>query len=145
MDALQELINRKRGEVGKLKADLATVSEELRILEIADSLRPSAIDAPPPQGKPSENLPSVGRKIGDISKVWRKILGTAFHRNTPLSYEDIAVIAEEHDVKVAMPSVRERVRRLVSSGFLSGDSASGFMVTEDAVKRFNFTNENGRS
>jgi len=56
--------------------------------------------------------------------------------NRRLSYTGIHEVASEAGVKTQLPNVRERVRTMAENGLLKGSPGQGFIVTTEAVARF---------
>ena len=157
MDALEHEIESLRAERDGCIKRLSEIDTVLSAMERASSLRPlpreGGLKSRSPQPVvvrkgPTDFLPSrkgAGRRAGDISKEWREILSEIYKQSSPQTYEDIADIAEMLGSNVQLSSVRDRVRNLLKSNFLSGDLENGFIVTQNAVERFGFTNENAPS
>lgn len=144
MDALERMISEKRSEVAALLTRAELLKAELSALELAARLRPvadsrthSRVSAPNPARA------GGGRKPGDISHDWRGILGDIYRLGMAVDYEMIAEVAKDRGVELAMSSIRDRVRNLTRTGLMTRDTHQGFVVSEDAVKRFGFTKENG--
>lgn len=139
MDALDKLIADKETEVSGLRERIVVLEAELSALRLAAELRPVATSKRPAKSSRTGG----GRRPGDISQTWRDILSSMFCADkAPYSYDDIGGFARSLGNELAASSIRDRVRSLKESGFLEGDARSGFTVTEDAVKRFDFTKEN---
>lgn len=143
MDALDKMIGEKRAEVSELQARVDVLRAELAALEMAAKLRPSSSAAQSRGGYAAPKRSGGGRRPGDISHEWRGILEGVYRLGMAVDYEMIAEIADERGSKLAMSSVRDRVRNLTRTGLMAGDTTQGFVVTEDAVERFGFTKENG--
>lgn len=143
MDALDQMISEKRAEVSGLKDRIKVLEAELAALELAASLRPAAKSGQYPATRPK---PSVGkgggRRKGDISMDWRRILSKVHALKRRVSYEDVSEIAAASGNPLEMASIRDRVRNLVRTGLMEGDASIGFSVTPNAVERFSFANEN---
>jgi|GEM_PF-6642517 len=139
MDALDQRIASEQKELDRLREQARAKEIVLEALKEAASLRPVHVadilkpKAPPKQG---------GKPKGAISNTWRNTLKAIWLFGGPESYESIQKFHKGvNDVELGMASVRDRVRSLVEGGFMSGDAASGFTVTEYAAQRFGFTTE----
>jgi hypothetical protein len=143
MDALERMISEKRSEVAALLARADLLKAELSALELAARLRPVADSRTHSRVVvPNPARAGGGRKPGDISHDWRGILGDVYRLGMAVDYEMIAEVAKERGTELAMSSIRDRVRNLTRTGLMEGDTQQGFVVSEDAVKRFGFTKEN---
>lgn len=155
MDALEQEIESLRTERERCMKRLSEIETVLSAMERAASLRPllsrkgvsfARATQPVVVDAGSGGSPAVrkggGRRAGDISKEWREILSEIYKQGLPQTYENIADIAEILGSNAQLSSVRDRVRHLLKSGFLSGDVENGFIATQDAVERFGFTKGN---
>ena len=151
MDALDRLILDKRGDGDKLRAALLKNEAEIAVLELAARLRPVAAasiamvdvdkrDALRTTGATPRH--GGGRKPGDISHAWRRVLAGMNSQEGRLSYDRITALTAQYGLKVTLSSVRDRVRNFLATGLVEGDPENGFAVTQDAVERFGFTKEN---
>jgi hypothetical protein len=154
MDKLDQLIANKQAEIDKAKEQLEKLQQqleaqanrqnrlaiELETLRQAARLRPSASKSPPHGSTPKSARKSVrrkgGRQRGAISAEWRDVLAAIRSQHQRVFYEDIRNIATEQGIVTKMPNVRERVRSMAENGLLSGDQEIGFLVTAEAVRRF---------
>ena len=149
MDALDQEITRLRTEKERLATRLKEIDMELPVLDRAAKLRPAQYVRSDQKTDSTTSIVAVvksvgGRKKGDISKVWRTILLEMYKLRKPQSYQDISDVAEFMGTSVQLNSVRERIRGLIASEYITGTVESGFTVTENAVKRFGFIKENDR-
>lgn len=145
MDALDQAISAKRDEIARLRASLDVLSAELAALEYAATLRPATTSrggraAVSPAETPRKS--AGGRRPGDISLQWRKILGEVYRRGIPLDYDAISDVARSQGKEIGLASIRDRIRNLANSGLVDGDPSAGFIVTEMAAQRFGFTKNN---
>lgn len=157
MDA-KTLLHEQRQLVEKLRKEAAEVqrrlemaaAEERAMLRLWEVV--SSEDAPPVQGSVEpmktahsgeKRRRSGGRPPGAITKNWQDVLRQLYGQAS-LPYSVIA-----HEVmrvtgsQIEPSSVRDRVRAMVRMGFMSGDAATGFTVTEAAAQRFGFRNNEG--
>lgn len=144
MDALDKMIADKRAERDALGERVRLLDAEIAALETAARLRPVA-SSPAPRN--AERAPTTtkrgggGRRPGDISMQWRKILADVHELGGVDSYDQIAEIATMHGAQLALSSVRDRVRNLLATGLMEGGAGDGFRVTEQAAERFGFAKE----
>jgi hypothetical protein len=144
MDALDKMIADKRAERTGLAEQVRLLDAEIAALETAARLRPvMAAHAPisTERAPASTRRGGGGRRPGDISMQWRAILSDIHELGGVDSYDRIAEIAATHGTKLAISSVRDRVRNLLATGLIEGAVGNGFRVTSTAVERFGFTKE----
>lgn len=144
MDALDKIIAERRTEVSTLQSRINAINTELAALELAARLRPATSTrsaAPRPVVSTSGKRPLGGRRPGDISHTWRGILKGVYQLDMPVDYEMVAEVAKERGIILAPSSVRDRVRNFIKNGLMEADK-DGFTVTQNAVERFGFTDEN---
>ena len=147
MDALEKLIADKIRRRDELDREQLTLVAEIDALQLAARLRPAhqrqdMVGRGEPKAISAQPRSGGGRKPGDISHSWRRVLGAMHVFGEPHSYDSIADIAKRQGLDISISSVRDRVRNLVSTGLVEGDSDTGFTVTQDAVERFGFIKEN---
>jgi hypothetical protein len=144
MDALDKIIADRRIEASTLKVRIVALEAELAALELAARLRPSTMASPTFARSTLEvaaKRASGGRRPGDISHTWRGILQGVYDLDMPVDYEMVAEVAKERGTIIALTSVRDRVRNFIKNGLMV-EAGNGFIVTQDAVERFRFTNDN---
>lgn len=84
-----------------------------------------------------------GRQPGAITRQWQEVLKRLYGHGR-LHYEVFhATYAEVADAPITLSGVRDRVRKLVGMGWVSGDTSSGFEVTEAAASRYGFKMNEG--
>lgn len=147
MDALEKLIADKIRRRDELERERLTLVAEIDALQLAARLRPAPqrqdmVGRAEPKATPVQSRSGGGRKPGDISHSWRRILAVVHKQGGPVGYDRIADIAAGMGAEITLSSVRDRVRNLVSTGLVEGDPDTGFTVTQDAVERFGFTKKN---
>jgi hypothetical protein len=155
-DKLDQLISAKQVEIEETRKRLDALLEhearlviELETLQRASKLRPAksrvstANGSQPSKSKKQPFGGRKGRQRGDISHEWRKVLRAirALHRR--VKYEDVHSVATAEGIKTKMPNVRERVRMMVDSGLMTGTAVTGFLVTAEAVRRFDLDDKTG--
>jgi ATP-dependent Clp protease ATP-binding subunit ClpA len=156
LDKLDQLISAKRVEIEEtrkrleaLQAQEARLMIELQALERASKLRPSrprvttANGSQPPKSKKQPFGGRKGRQRGDISHEWRGVLRAIRALHKRVSYEDVQTVATAEGIKTKMPNVRERVRMMVDNGLMTGTAVTGFLVTAEAVRRFDLDSKTG--
>jgi hypothetical protein len=79
---------------------------------------------------------------------WRKVFHNIFQKHQSFGYSDISrAYTLTIGTEVTMSAIRDRVRRFVEQGFMSGSADSGFTFTPLAVEKFGLDktspNENG--
>lgn len=156
MDKLDQEIAAKRREVTLYKAQYDAAALELRALERAASLRPSA--STPAHTSPAEQ-PKVskarertrtrstvrkgGRQPGSISVSWQNVLREMYRTgNRKHKYDAIHTITQRLGLGVSEASTRDRVRNMTKTGLLSGGPAKGFAVTDEAIAKFGLAQSN---
>mgnify|MGYP005854348653 CR=1 FL=1 len=133
MDALDELIRDAREKVRELKLALTAAEAELAAFEKAAALRPATTE---PRNAPAGR---GGKPKGAISKAWKDTLAELYKYGRRYPYADIQSCYEHvNETQLALASIRDRVRALVETGYLEGDPADGFKVTETAAFKFKF-------
>lgn len=163
MDKLDRLIADKQAEIEEVEKQAAMLADKRKRLEIqlesfkqAAELRPVGIVTGPPEiGAPALEIQSLaaehpnpngggpfggkkGRQRGDISKGWRKALKRIWQHEQKASYNDFFKAAQASGLKCELPNVRGRVRSMAKLGFVSGSPDEGYLVTDEAVRRFGF-------
>jgi hypothetical protein len=138
MDKLDELILKKKQEVGKLRLFLErpeslkehynkTVSE-LRSLELAASLRP---------GSKSESA-KTGKPEGAISLKWRAVMREIVRTgNQYRSVDEIIKIARKSSFTPSDNATAYRFGRYEERGFVEKNKENEFRVSPKAIERFN--------
>lgn len=142
MDDLDKLIIDKRAERDAYAEKVRLLDAQIAAFETAARLRPPPVaNARSETGRRTSSArPSGGgRKPGDISHVWRGILQDTVSLGRRAAYEDILSIAENRGNALVLSSVRDRVRNLISTGLMEGDTSAGFLVTDEAIQRFGFS------
>ena len=150
MDKLERLISEKHGEIEGIGDDIKKLRDarsrlliELDALTQASALRPALPHEAkrPPKTSSRGTDRRGGRQKGDISHNWRRILKTIWRGHKRVSYGEIQIVARNHGIDTQLPSIRERVRNMISNGLITGSSEKGFLVSRTAVERFNFTED----
>jgi hypothetical protein len=157
MDALDKLIEDKRAEIASQDSETARIMSERRsarermvielaALEKAASLRPSP--APPknlrvgplvrhPAHVRTIRFSKGGKPAGSINMDWRNTLQNLYPRT--FHFGEFESIADGYGVVASQQSKRDRLRVFIGQGYVSGDDANGYQVTDEAARRFGFT------
>jgi hypothetical protein len=154
MDELEQAIASKQAEVDQSKKQIEKFTNrhqrlviELEVLKQAARLRPTTSSAAKANGVvPAKAVRKFsrahhGRQRGAISTDWRNVLAVIRSMHRRVAYDDIHKVAVDQGIETKMPNVRERVRSMVENGLLSGNADLGFLVTADAVRRFDLEGE----
>ena len=136
MDALDKLIADEKQALATLAEQYAAQKIKVDALLAAAAARPAI--ASPSSQKSSGS--SGGKPKGAISVAWRKVLERALQLNQRFSYQDVQrVYRLEHEKTLELSSIRDRVRNFIELGYIDGTPEDGFLVTELAVSKFNFS------
>lgn len=154
MDALDQLILSTRRELSEAESRVERKRLELSALEKAASLRPattSPVEQPhlALQSAPVKSISlgdaarKPGRQPGAITQPWRMVL-SKLNGQSAVPY---SVIHETYqkvaNADITPSAVRDRVRQLVKMGWMDGEAAHGFTVTQAAADRFGFRKNEG--
>lgn len=118
-DALDDLIEVKRRECEKLRAQLVTLELELRAFELAAELRPPPHETSARQTQSAEAGSRKGRQPGAISREWRQILRRlAVHYRDGATADDIAA----YGPAIGLPNLsardaRQQAKKYVAHGY----------------------------
>lgn len=138
---LKERIKTATAALLKTEDDLAALIKAAAILGIAvPDGDVTGYDAPDEDPEPTGEAErhGRGRKPGAISMEWRGVLQEMYFRGGRFDYPTIHDLTRNHGIQVEMSSTRERVRRFIEQGYLSGHADIGFSVTLEAAERFGF-------
>ncbi|RNJ51334.1 hypothetical protein [Methylocystis hirsuta] len=139
MDQLDREIEAKRRQRDEAKRAFDQLELEVRTLEYAASLRPTApfskatvaYSEPPRRG---------GKPHGSIAMGWRRVLADlADARHFPEAFREAA---QRRGANVSLQSVKDRLRSFEGYGYVEGDAERGYLVTQMAVDKFDLRNIN---
>jgi hypothetical protein len=145
MDKLDLEIEEAQRERDKYKALFDQHEMRLQTLKYAASLRPISM-----QNQKNDLLREhqknssrrSGKPPGSISMAWRKVLAQMLEINRPMKYDEIQKMADLFDIKIGLPSVRDRMRIFEQKGYVTGDAADGYSVAQKAIEKFYLINTN---
>ena len=146
MDALDEMIQAEKAELGRLEAAVSKQRIKVDALMAAAEARP--VSAPSATTAKKKSAGGKGKPKGAISKLWQEVLGELYAFKGPWQYVEVQNCFEHlHGKKPELASVRDRVRSMIDNDYMSGNPDEGFIVTDYAAQKFGFkrSNEFGES
>jgi hypothetical protein len=148
MDKLDQLIADKEREVSERSKGLEVAQIELRTLKLAASVRPAVADVAttvngatsPSQALILDPVPAIperriGRKAGDLSEPYRRLMGAMAARgDRAFEPQEIAALAKGVGISITPKRARERMDKYVGTG-LAEKVGTSFRITDFAVSR----------